>query len=107
MNAIATMVCGAAVVVAVCAPAAHAQSVRIAPDDANLRYEGRWDVKPAAATTVNSGSRLFARFTGTRLAATFDTSSITNPAQLYVSVDGGPMRLFRLGRADVELAPPD
>src|SRR4051812_36418616 len=104
---IRTLLCGLAAAFAACAPAAHAQSTPVAPDDANLRYEGRWDVKPAAATTVNSGSRLFVRFTGTRLGATFDTSSITNPAQLYVSIDGGPKTLVRLGRPLVELAPAD
>src|SRR4051812_6919392 len=102
---IRTMAGGIAAALAVCTPAAHAQPISVAPDDVNLRYEGRWEVKPTAATTVNSGSRLFVRFTGTRLAATFDTSSITNPAHLYVSIDGGPMTLFRLGGPVVELAP--
>ena len=103
MNALRTVTCGFAAALAICAPA-RAQSAPVAPNDANLRYEGRWDVKPTAATTVNSGSRLFVRFTGTRLAATFDTSTITNPAHLYVSIDGGPMQLHRLGTATVELA---
>jgi lysophospholipase L1-like esterase len=105
MTPIASSACLAVAVLAVGASAAHAQAVSVAPNDPNLRYEGRWDVKPAAATTVNSGSRLFVRFTGPRLAAAFDTSSVTNPAHLLVAIDGGPMQLRRLGPATVELAP--
>ena len=70
----------------------------MAPNDARLRFEGHWDVTPAAATTVNAGSRLFVRFTGSHLGATFNTAGVTHPAHLYVSVDGGPLRLYKLGR---------
>jgi lysophospholipase L1-like esterase len=58
------------------------------PADPHLRYEGRWDVKPGRAVTVNSGSRVFLRFTGDAVTARFDTAGITKPPHIYAYVDG-------------------
>ncbi|GAA4058529.1 GDSL-type esterase/lipase family protein [Streptomyces shaanxiensis] len=70
----------------------------VRPDDGRLAYEGHWGRTPDAATTVNSGSRLTFRFSGDTAHALFDVSSITVPAQIYVSVDGGPKRLYAVDR---------
>jgi lysophospholipase L1-like esterase len=58
-----------------------------APGGGQLRYEGRWDIGPKRATTVNSGSRIFLRFTGTEITGVFD-GSMRHPPQIYVWVDG-------------------
>ncbi|MEU9283542.1 SGNH/GDSL hydrolase family protein [Streptomyces sp. NPDC048275] len=76
----------------------------VRPDDRRLAYEGHWGRTAEAAATVNSGSRLRFRFTGGTLHALFDVSSITVPAQIYVSVDGGPKRLYDVDRPDIDIA---
>ncbi|SDP70256.1 Lysophospholipase L1 [Streptomyces sp. cf386] len=76
----------------------------VRPDDARFIYEGHWGRSSEAATTINSGSRLSFRFTGERVHALFDVASITVPAQIYVSVDGGPKRLYAVDRSDLEIA---
>ncbi|WP_369264263.1 GDSL-type esterase/lipase family protein [Streptomyces sp. R35] len=78
----------------------------VRPDDRRLAYEGHWGRTATSATTVNSGSRLRLRFTGGTLHALFDVSSITVPAQIYVSVDGGPKRLYAVDRDDLDIAVP-
>ena len=75
----------------------------VRPDDRRLAYEGHWGRTAEAATTVNSGSRLRFRFTGTGVHALFDVSSVTVPAQIYVSVDGGPRQLYSVDRSDLEI----
>ncbi|WP_369174031.1 GDSL-type esterase/lipase family protein [Streptomyces sp. R28] len=75
----------------------------VRPDDRRLAYEGHWGRTAEAATTVNSGSRLSFRFTGGSVHALFDVASITVPAQIYVSVDGGPKRLRAVDRSDLEI----
>lgn len=60
----------------------------IGPTDPRLQYEGRWDVRPAAATTVNSGSHVTLSFFGTGGSARFDRRGISDPAEIYVFVDG-------------------
>ncbi|MGW1344605.1 pectinesterase family protein [Kribbella sp. NPDC002412] len=57
------------------------------PFDPRIERDGHWGRDDDVAITVNSGSSLRFRFTGDRLGAWFDTESITNPAQLWVSVD--------------------
>ncbi|MFF4271917.1 GDSL-type esterase/lipase family protein [Streptomyces sp. NPDC001536] len=75
----------------------------VRPDDRRLAYEGHWGRTSEAAITVNSGSRLGFRFTGDSVHVLFDVSSITVPAQIYVSVDGGPKRLYAVDRGDIEI----
>ncbi|MGW7203577.1 GDSL-type esterase/lipase family protein [Streptomyces sp. NPDC054837] len=75
----------------------------VRPDDRRLAYEGHWGRTAEAATTVNSGARLRFRFAGDSVHALFDVSSITVPAQIYVSVDGGPKRLYAVDRNDLEI----
>ncbi|MDF3140808.1 MULTISPECIES: GDSL-type esterase/lipase family protein [unclassified Streptomyces] len=75
----------------------------VRPDDRRLAYEGHWGRTAEAATTVNSGSRLRFRFTGSSIHALFDVASITVPAQVYVSVDGRPKRLRAVDRSDLEI----
>lgn len=83
---------------------ASAESNVVRPDDRRLVYEGHWGRTAEVATTVNSGSRLRFRFTGGRVHALFDVASITVPAQIHVSVDGGPKRLHAVDRSDLEIA---
>ncbi|MDO0910111.1 GDSL-type esterase/lipase family protein [Streptomyces sp. DT2A-34] len=78
-------------------------STVVRPDDRRLVYEGHWGRTPEAASTVNSGSRLRFRFTGGSVHALFDVGSITVPAQIYVSVDGGPKRLHAVDRGDLRI----
>ncbi|MER6179946.1 GDSL-type esterase/lipase family protein [Streptomyces sp. NPDC001652] len=75
----------------------------VRPDDRRLAYEGHWGRTAEAATTVNSGARLRFRFTGDSVHALFDVSSITVPAQIYVSVDGGPKQVYAVDRNDLEI----
>jgi lysophospholipase L1-like esterase len=75
----------------------------VRPDDRRLAYEGHWGRTAEAAITVNSGSRLGFRFVGDSVHALFDVSSISVPAQIYVSVDGGPKRQYAVDRSDIEI----
>jgi lysophospholipase L1-like esterase len=70
----------------------------IVAEDPRLRYEGRWDLDPGRATTVNSGARVFMRFTGTEVTASFDGAGITQPAQVYAWVDGERSAFREVGR---------
>ncbi|MFE7838092.1 GDSL-type esterase/lipase family protein [Streptomyces sp. NPDC057474] len=78
----------------------------VRPDDRRLVYEGHWSRTAEAAVTVNSGSRLRFRFTGGSVRAQFDATSVTVPAQIYVSVDGGPKRLYAVDRSDLDIGAP-
>lgn len=60
----------------------------IDPAHPRLRYEGRWDIRSGLATTVNSGSRVVLRFTGTTVNAHFDRDRITAPPEVYAYIDG-------------------
>lgn len=75
----------------------------IEPDNSSIRYIGHWDKTrlAEAAITVNSGSRIVGSFTGHHLQGLFGTQGVTNPAQIYVSIDDGKPVLFRLN-AQVE-----
>ena len=74
------------------------------PDDPRLTYEGHWAVTEQHAITVNSGSQLTFRFTGSSLSAAFDTASITVPSQLYVTIDSSAPQLVKVGEPSIELA---
>ncbi|MGW0704451.1 GDSL-type esterase/lipase family protein [Streptomyces sp. NPDC002643] len=63
-------------------------SGHIDPSHPLLRYEGRWDIRSGLATTVNSGSRITIRFTGTTVDARFDRDGITAPPEIYAYIDG-------------------
>ena len=67
--------------------AAAANPATFGPFDPRIEFQGHWARDDDLAITVNSGSSLRFRFTGDRLAAWFETESITTPSQLYVSVD--------------------
>ena len=78
----------------------------ITPDDPNIRYVGHWDHWDGSdlakqAITVNSGSRILCGFTGHTIRGLFRTKGITNPAEIYVSVDRSRPILFTLD-SDVE-----
>lgn len=70
----------------------------IEPDDPNIRYIGHWDQSHLAeeAITVNSGSRILCSFTGHTIRGLFNTQGITNPAQIYVSIDSSQPELIKL-----------
>lgn len=87
-------------------PVAASEDV-VRPNDRRIAYEGHWGRTAKAAVTVNSGSRLSFRFTGGSVHALFDVSSITVPAQIHVSVDGGPKRLYAVDRDDIEIEAPE
>ncbi|WP_132190947.1 MULTISPECIES: pectinesterase family protein [Kribbella] len=78
------------------AATAAANPATFGPFDPRIEFQGHWARDDDLATTVNSGSLLRFRFTGDRLGAWFETESITVPAQLYVSVDGGEARLVKV-----------
>ncbi|MEA2179117.1 MAG: hypothetical protein QOG77_2414, partial [Solirubrobacteraceae bacterium] len=59
-----------------------------APAGEQLRYEGRWNVTAGRATTVNSGSRIFLRFTGNEITGVFDAAGMKHPPQIYTWLDG-------------------
>ncbi len=58
------------------------------PFDPRIELDGHWGRDDDVAITVNSGSSVRLRFTGSHLGALLDTASITVPAQLYVAIDG-------------------
>ncbi|MEU9171092.1 SGNH/GDSL hydrolase family protein [Streptomyces sp. NPDC048420] len=85
-------------------PASASGGVNVVrPDDGRIAYEGHWSRTAEAAVTVNSGSRLRFRFSGTTVHALFDISSITVPAQIHVSVDGGPKEVHAVGKGDLAI----
>ncbi len=84
------------------AAASHASGV-VRPDDRRLAYEGHWGRSASAATTVNSGARLSFRFAGDTVRALFDVSTVTVPAQVHVSVDGGPKRRYDVDRGELPI----
>ncbi|MDX3612961.1 hypothetical protein [Streptomyces europaeiscabiei] len=70
----------------------------VRPDDRRLVSDGHWS-RTAEAATVDSGSRPPFRFTGGGVRALFGVASVTLPAQIHVSADGGPKRLYAVGRS--------
>lgn len=76
------------------------------PTAALLRYEGRWDITSRRATTVNSGSRVFLRFTGTEVTARFDVDGITRPPHVYAYVDGRRSERIVVDEPRIRLTPP-
>ena len=69
------------------APALPAGSI-VAAGNPAVELQGRWDRAAWADTTVNSGSRIFMRFTGRRLAAVI--AATARGAQFFSRVDNGP-----------------
>ncbi len=72
-------------------PGAEA-AVSIAPNDANLQYFGRWDMRDAANYQCAQGAvYIKANFTGTSLKV-----NLRDPNDKWrVSIDGGPFRKFK------------
>ncbi|WP_427890649.1 pectinesterase family protein [Kribbella sp. GL6] len=79
---------GAALLTVSAGPAAAANPATYGPFDPRIELAGHWGRDDDTAITVNSGSSVRFRFTGSHLGALFDTASITVPAQLYVAIDG-------------------
>jgi lysophospholipase L1-like esterase len=77
------------------------------PADPDIQLIGSWDRTDLAAgtTTVNSGSRLLFGFTGRHLTAVFDTSTLTAPPQIWVSVDHGPRVVYTVNYDRLDLTP--
>jgi lysophospholipase L1-like esterase len=76
----------------------------IAADHADIRYQGRWGQLGDAMATVNSGAGAVLRFTGRRVAVTFDRSTVTHPPQLYVRLDHGDPVLYTVDRDRIDLS---
>lgn len=76
----------------------------VAATDSRIRYQGRWDLSGSRATTVSSGSRITLSFTGRRLSGLSDVATITNPPQIYVSIDGGAPAVIWVDRPSIMLA---
>ena len=79
--------------------------VTVPAADPSLLYLGRWGRTGDAAWTVNSGSRVILRFTGSHLVGLFSQQQVTYPPQAYVSVDGSPTRRISVDRNRINLAP--
>ncbi len=75
----------------------------VAADHADIRYQGRWGRLGDAMATVNSGSGVLLRFTGRRIAVTFDQATVTQPPQLYVRLDRGAPVLYTVDRDRIDL----
>ena len=73
--------------------------------DSHVCYMGRWDLKPDAATTVNSGAAIRFRFKGRGIKGRFDTATISAPPEIYVSIDDGPQALIIVKDRELNLAP--
>lgn len=88
-------------------PHDRAKGVMVAPNDPNLYYIGQWDKSHLSneAVTVNSGSLILCHFLGHRVLGRFGTHGITNPAQIYVSIDGGKPSLFTLNSPLIDFTP--
>lgn len=76
---------------------------KIPAGDARIRTMGRWDLKPEAATTVNSGTGILFRFRGTTLMGLFQPT--TAPSQVYVTIDGGEKVMHTVDKAEIDFAP--
>ena len=77
----------------------------VKPGDPNLRYVGHWDKTGEQAITINSGSRVLCRFTGSSLKAMFGTQGITSPAQIYAVVDGALPVLYKIDSEVIDFTP--
>ena len=87
---------GAGLLTVSAGPAAAANPATYGPFDPRIELDGHWGRDDDVAITVNSGSSVRFRFTGSHLGALFDTASITVPAQLYVAIDGGAPVLHKV-----------
>jgi hypothetical protein len=87
------------------AAASTAAGTLLPATDPQLTFEGHWGRLGGAEITPNSGSRLLFRFTGHSLHLLFDTSTITVPAQIYVSIDGGSPQLYKVDHDDLDVTP--
>jgi lysophospholipase L1-like esterase len=76
----------------------------IAADHQHVRYQGRWGHLGGAMATVNAGSAAVLRFTGQRLAVTFDQATVTHPPQVYVRIDRAAPVLYTVDRDRIDLA---
>jgi protein-S-isoprenylcysteine O-methyltransferase Ste14/lysophospholipase L1-like esterase len=84
---------------------AIADGIVIRPGDPNLRYIGHWDKSEERAITVNSGSRVLCRFTGSSVKGLFGTKGITSPAQIYAILDGALPVLYRVDSEVIDFTP--
>jgi lysophospholipase L1-like esterase len=75
----------------------------VAADHSDIRYQGRWGHLGDAMATVNAGSGAVLRFTGRRIAVTFDQSTVTHPPQIYVRIDRGDRVLYTVDRDRIDL----
>ena len=71
---------GAGLLTVSAGPAAAANPATYGPFDPRIELDGHWGRDDDVAITVNSGSSVRFRFTGSHLGALFDTASITVPA---------------------------
>lgn len=69
------------------------------PDDGRLVHEGHWSRTAEAAGTVNSGSRLRFRFTGSGVHVPFDVTSVTVSA--LTGIRGRLLAATRVGEKGV------
>ena len=95
------LTCCVATAPAVAAPG----STIVRPDDPRLRFMGHWGHTADAAIAVNSGSELTFGFSGPTLHGLFDTSTITVPSQIYVSIDGGPSVFYKVDQNEIDFTP--
>jgi lysophospholipase L1-like esterase len=79
----------------------------VAPGDPRIVLEGQWGHQPGLAITVNSGSRISFSFAGERLQLLFDTTGLTVPPHLWITIDDGEPALHLIENPVIELSAPD
>lgn len=77
----------------------------VRPGDDALRFEGRWDVTRSTATTVNTGSRVFLRFSGGQVHGRFSVAGLTMTPYVYAVVDGVKSAPIAVDRGRIRLTP--
>jgi lysophospholipase L1-like esterase len=84
---------------------AASRATEVPATDPHLGFEGHWGRVGSSMITNNTGSELRFRFTGRTLTGLFDVSSVTIPASVYVSVDGGTPTLYSVDRDRIDFTP--
>lgn len=76
----------------------------VAPGDPRIILEGQWGHEPGLAITVNSGSRISFSYAGEAVQLLFDTTGLTVPPHLWITVDDGEPELHLVDNPVIELS---
>ncbi len=84
----------------------NADMISAAPDDPNIHYVGRWDTSvPGSYRGYWAGTSFTTGFTGTSAKLRLGHAEPPAHSNLYVSVDGGPFKLYRNASGWVNVTP--